>query len=84
MKAGWKISKVRDLSAVKSKIEPVICAVCSKWAVENGWKHYYQMSKEEKIEVDEIKKKFESGLVSFVSALCDNCKKSDAIRRQHE
>lgn len=68
------ISKVRDLSTVRGKTEPAICVVCGKWAIDNGWKHYYQMSKEEMDEVDEIKKKFENGSVTFVSSLCENCK----------
>ena len=80
MKAGWKISKVRDLSTVKGKTEPAICVVCGKWAVDTGWKYYYQMSNEEKTEVDEIKNKFESGLVTFVSALCENCQEK-GVRR---
>ena len=80
VKKGWTISKVRDLSTVKGKIQPAICVVCGKWAVDTGWKHYYQMSKEEMTEVDDIKKKFESGLVTFVSALCENCQESGARR----
>ena len=73
-----KKAEIVDVSRQNGLFKPVFCENCRRWATVNPdgsieWKHYPNMTIEEKSQVDQLSKLFNDGLVKFETVICSLC-----------
>jgi hypothetical protein len=74
----YKRAKVIDNSDDPQIAYPLLCSTCKRWGttdVENKlvWKYYIDMTLQERLEVDRIKKLSDQGSSKFELCLCEDC-----------